>query len=195
VTGKIKEDRALKATEELMKEHRGIELMLRVLGVLSVRGKAGEPLNIADLDGIVEFLTVFADKCHHGKEEEHLFPALEAVGIPGQGGPIGVMLAEHVEGRSIIRRLVAAVAEYKEGKSGAAVKIALAAKDYEGLLSQHIYKEDNILYPMAQGRISDENDTALVEAFEALERDRIGPGKHEAFHELLHHLEKAYLKG
>src|SRR3972149_4875411 len=109
----------MKATEELMKEHRGIELMLRVLGAVSLRAEVAEPLNHKDLDQIIEFLTIFADKCHHGKEEDLLFPAMEAAGVPREGGPIGVMLAEHAEGRNIIGRFTAAVGEYKAGQSSA----------------------------------------------------------------------------
>jgi hemerythrin-like domain-containing protein len=185
----------MQSTTDLMKEHRGIELMLRVLGAISVRAKAGEPLDHKELDGIVEFLTVFADKCHHGKEENILFPALEALGIPRDRGPIGVMLLEHTEGRAIIKRLIAAVAEYKSGDKGAAARIASAGNDYAALLSQHIQKEDKVLYPMADARLTPEKDAELVEAFEEIERDRIGQGKHEEFHAMLHQLEKKYLKG
>ena len=183
----------MKATEELMKEHRGIELMLRVLEVLSQRLKVNEPVEHRDLDRIAEFLIIFADKCHHGKEEDLLFPAMEAVGIPREGGPIGVMLAEHAEGRAIIKRFVAAIAGYKSGLDGAAAGVASAATDYVNLLTQHIQKEDRILYPMAERRISVEKDAELLEAFEKLEKERIGAGKHEEFHGLLRQLEKTYL--
>jgi len=61
------------------------------------------------------------------------------------------------------------------------------------LLSQHIYKEDNVFYPMADARINSKKDSEIVEAFEKIERERIGPGKHEEFHRLLNRLEKAYL--
>ncbi|MEW5902069.1 MAG: hemerythrin domain-containing protein, partial [Acidobacteriota bacterium] len=145
------------------------------------------------LDGIAEFLTIFADKCHHGKEEDLLFPAMEAAGIPREGGPIGVMLAEHVQGRNIIKRLTAAVEGCQAQRSGAAAEFAAAARDYAQLLSQHIQKEDHVLYPMAEGRFSPEKDAELVEAFEDLERERIGPGKHEEFHALLHRLQSTYL--
>ncbi len=184
----------MKATEELMKEHRGIELMLRVLEVISLRAEAEEPLEHEDLDGIVDFLTIFADKCHHGKEEDLLFPAMEAAGIPREGGPIGVMLAEHAACRSIVKRLTAAVEEYKAHHGDASARIASAARDYVKLLTQHIRKEERVLYPIAEGKLSTEKDAELVEAFEKLEHERIGSGKHEEFHSLLHHLERAYLE-
>ncbi|OQB40590.1 MAG: iron-sulfur cluster repair di-iron protein [Candidatus Latescibacteria bacterium ADurb.Bin168] len=185
----------MQATTDLMKEHRGIELMLRVLGAISARAGAGEALDTGELDGILEFLTVFADKCHHGKEEDILFPALEAVGIQRSHGPIGVMLLEHTEGRAIIKRLKDAVAEYKAGDRTAANRIASAGDDYAALLSQHIQKEDKVLYPMGDERLTPEKDAELVAAFEEIERERIGPSRHEEFHAMLHRLEAKYLKG
>ena len=88
----------MKATDELRKEHQGIELMLRVLQAVAEKFKRGERVNTEHLDGILEFLSIFVDKCHHGKEEEFLFPALEAAGVRREDGPIGVMLSEHEQG-------------------------------------------------------------------------------------------------
>lgn len=184
----------MQSTTDLMKEHRGIELMLRVLGAVSARARAVEALDQRELDGILEFLTVFADKCHHGKEEDILFPALEAVGILRSHGPIGVMLLEHTEGRAIIKRLKDAVSDYKAGDKAAATRVASAGDGYAALLSQHIQKEDKVLYPMADARLTPEKDAELAAAFEEIERTRIGPGKHEEFHAMLHRLEAKYLK-
>ncbi len=184
----------MKATEELMKEHRGIEVMLRVLEAVSLRMEAEKPVEHRDLDRVVEFLAVFADKCHHGKEEDLLFPALEAAGIPREGGPIGVMLAEHAEGRRIISHLTETIDRYKANHRDASAEFASTARGYVQLLSQHIKKEDGVLYPMAERLLGGDKDAELVRAFEKLERERIGAGKHEEFHALLHHLERTYLE-
>ena len=63
----------------------------------------------------MDFLSIFVDKCHHGKEEEFLFPALEAKGVKREGGPIGVMLHEHEQGRGLVAMLRNAVADYTSG--------------------------------------------------------------------------------
>jgi hemerythrin-like domain-containing protein len=68
------------------------------------------------------------------------------------------------------------------------------AEKYIELLTQHIDKEDNILYPMADMQLSEEKQRELIEEFEELEQERIGVGKHEELHELLRHLEDKYLK-
>jgi hemerythrin-like domain-containing protein len=183
----------MKSTDDLKKEHRGIERMLDVLTAVSARADRNEPLNTADLDAMVEFLTVFADKCHHGKEEEFLFPAMEEAGVRREGGPIGVMLAEHERGRGFIARIKAAVAGCKAGEKTAPADFSRAAGEYVSLLRAHIQKEDTVLFPMADAVLSPAKDEWLVENFERLEIERIGVGKHEEFHGLLNRLKADYL--
>ncbi|MCF8078748.1 MAG: hemerythrin domain-containing protein [Desulfobacterales bacterium] len=183
----------MKATRELKNEHRGIEQMLQVLDAISAKLRLGEPLPAEHMDGIMEFLTVFVDTCHHGKEEEFLFPALEAAGVPREGGPIGVMLSEHEQGRQLVARLKEWVAGYRSGDQQAAAGFQRVAREYVDLLNQHIAKEDTVLFPLADERLAAEQDAVLFEAFEQLERERIGAGKHEAFHALLDQLQGIYL--
>jgi hemerythrin-like domain-containing protein len=183
----------MKATGELMQEHQGIELMLQVLQAVSAKFGAGEPPPAPHVDGIVEFLTIFVDKCHHGKEEEFLFPALEAAGVAREGGPIGVMLSEHRQGRRLVAQLREFLAQYRAGNQEAAAGIRQTIQDYVELLSGHIVKENSVLFPMADARLDVKVDSELFEAFQRLERERIGPGKHEAFHALLDALRDAYL--
>ncbi|MCF8068067.1 MAG: hemerythrin domain-containing protein [Desulfobacterales bacterium] len=183
----------MKATDELKKEHNGIELMLRVLQVVADKFKHGEHVNTEHLDGILEFLSIFVDKCHHGKEEEFLFPALEAAGVPREGGPIGVMLNEHEQGRKLAAKLKNVLTDNKPGDNANASGAQLIIKEYVALLTQHIAKENTILFPMADAKLDSKKDTELFEAFEQLERERIGVGKHEEFHVLLDQLQNKYL--
>ncbi|HVP22916.1 MAG TPA: hemerythrin domain-containing protein, partial [Conexivisphaerales archaeon] len=71
--------------EDLRAEHEGILLMLRILEGVCARLVPGGRLDVTHLDQIMEFFVVFVDKCHHGKEEEFLFPALEEAGVPREG--------------------------------------------------------------------------------------------------------------
>jgi hemerythrin-like domain-containing protein len=182
----------MKCTQVLMDEHEGIKLMLRIMEAVARRVVRAKRVPQADLDGIAEFLAVFVDKCHHGKEEEHLFPALERAGIPRERGPIGVMLAEHDQGRQIAAQLARAL-KTCSAQNDAREKLSKSAGEYSALLTNHIEKENHVLFPMAEGRIGKDEDARLVAAFEKLERERIGPGKHEAFHKMLSRLEHAYL--
>lgn len=183
----------MKSTDELMDEHRGIEVMLDVLDAVARKVATGKPADLGHLDGMMEFLSVFADKCHHGKEEEFLFPSLEAAGVPNEGGPIGVMLSEHRKGRECIAGMKQGVAALKSGEKKGSALFADNAAAYTELLRQHIQKEDTVLFVMAGRCLSDAQDEELFREFEKLEEERIGKGRHEQFHALLGDLRKIYL--
>jgi len=176
------------ATDDLRAEHEGILRMLDILRAIAKRIQAGTAVPTAQLLDIIEFLQVFADKCHHGKEEDILFPALEEGGLPREGGPIGVMLHEHALGRGHIRDMAAALA----GGGGLAA-FAPPALAYVELLTRHIAKENDVLFVMAERMLGTPALTRMHEDFERLEEERIGPGRHEAFHRLLDDLAAEYL--
>jgi len=184
----------VKSTDELKKEHKGIELMLRVLKTVAGKLKSGERVNTEHIDSILEFLSIFVDKCHHGKEEEFLFPALEDAGMPREGSLIGVMLSEHEQGRRLVARLKDAVTGYRSEYNPNASNVQLIINEYVKLFTQHIAEENTVLFPMADAKLDSNKDTVIFEAFEQLERERIGVGKHEEFHALLNKLEHEYLR-
>jgi hemerythrin-like domain-containing protein len=183
----------MKATEELKEDHKAIKIALSILTKISKRLKSGKKIDPEDLGQILEFIKTFADKCHHGKEEDLLFVAMENVGIPRDRGPIGVMLREHEMGRSYVKNMSESVEKYKAGELSYSSQFVENAKKYVDLLTQHIDKENNILYPMADMQLSEEKQRELIEKFEELEQERIGTGKHEELHELLHRLKDKYL--
>ncbi len=183
----------MKATEELRKEHQGVELMLQILQAVADRIRKGEAIPAEDFDGILSFLRVFVDRCHHGKEEEHLFPAMESAGIPRDDGPIAVMLHEHELGRGLVARLRDAVDGLQQGDRSVVPGFQAVVAEYAGLLFHHIDKENRILFPMAEARLDAAADQRLCAAFESLEEERIGMGRHEQFHALLHRLRQTYL--
>lgn len=163
-------------TEQLKNEHQAIKLMLEIIS---------RKVDKEDVPDILEFFAVFVDKCHHGKEEDLLFPAMVEAGVPRDGGPISVMLDEHNLGRSYVKEVRGANTQEE---------FAAAAKEEVILLTEHIEKEDNILYPIADMHLSKEKQEELLEQFKKVEEEKIGPGKHEEFHELLDRLCQKYLK-
>jgi hemerythrin-like domain-containing protein len=184
----------MKATEQLKAEHEGVKMMLSILDKICLKLESGEQVDIDHLEQILEFFRIFVDRCHHGKEEDLLFPALELAGVPKEGGPIGQMLLEHDHGRGYVKGMAGAVAEYKAGNLEAAKEIVKNARGYIGTLEAHIQKENMVLFSIADSRLSDETQDRLFEEFEQLEEHKIGLGKHEEFHGLLNHLAKVYLK-
>ena len=172
----------MKPTEELMKEHRLIEKILGVLGSLAFQADQGTGPDPDRARDTLTFFREFADRCHHGKEEKHLFPKLGERGYGPEMGPVAVMLGEHVQGRAYLR----AVGEALENldAEGARTRFATAARGYVELLSAHIYKEDNILFHLADSVFTDEDQRVVAAGFEEVERMDMGEGAHERFHAL-----------
>lgn len=165
-------------TEILSSEHRVIEIVLDCLERLAEKARGSRRLDIDSADQAVRFLRTFADACHHQKEEQKLFKALEARGLPGHVGPISVMLGEHETGRALLRELDLAISAARAGEQDAAERFAARAGAYVELLRDHIAKEDQVLFPMAEGLLDAATKERLVADFEELERGH-APGTHE----------------
>jgi len=159
------------ATSILSGEHRVILQVLDVLDKLAAIATRDRRIPTEHANQALEVLTKFADRCHHGKEENILFPALEAI-QPGFG-PVQVMLAEHVEGRAFISAMQEAVV------AGDAARYAQAATGYVELLRQHIAKEDDILFRLAGQMLTPTQDAEILEAYRRIEHDDMGDGTHE----------------
>jgi hemerythrin-like domain-containing protein len=176
------------ATEILRKEHDAILKMLDALDQTSVQLLGGASVQLSTLQDLLEFFQLFADRCHHGKEEDLLFPLLERRGIPRERGPIGVMLSEHDQGRELMQQMKAAVGEYEKAPQAAGKRWSEAARVYSQLLREHIMKENNILFRMAEQVLSPEEQTSLAADFEKAEIEKMGPGTHERLHARMGHL-------
>lgn len=166
-------------TALLRSEH---DLILAVLeGISTMTDTAPDALDQQTARRCVTFLQLFADACHHGKEEDLLFPALTAHGLPQDGGPIAVMLHEHELGRSLVQAMADEVEQIGTPGSGAAERFSKAAVDFVDLLTAHIAKENDILFNIADqliqgdalGDLLDGYATKSEERFEGRSRDEL----------------------
>ena len=180
----------MEPTDILREEHRVIERVLAALETAAIRLRAGELVDSGIFIQAAEFIKGFADGCHHKKEEGVLFPAMQAAGIPRDGGPIGVMLTEHQEGRQLTSAMRAAAEKLAAGDAGASEQIVDNALQYVALLRQHIAKEDNILFPMAEQVIAGPSQTEVSDAFERIEHEETGEGVHDRFLTLAESIER-----
>jgi len=179
-----KEVQMNKAIEILMDEHRLIE---KVLGSLMRRVKdarLGKWPSRGEVADYATFFREFADKCHHGKEEERLFKEMTASGFPSENGPIAVMLHEHEQGRASVRRLTeigSGSGDWTEEEKDGFME---NAEGFFHLLTQHIQKEDTILYPMAENVIGRGSWDGIADSFEIFEKEEIGEGRRDELHGL-----------
>lgn len=167
----------MRSTEILVAEHDHIWLLLdRLEGAMQELAE-GRPVAPDFLTKSLDFIRLYADRCHHGKEEEILFPVLADKGIPVDGGPIGAMLDEHEQGRALVSQLREAVAHYALGEQSAAEPIAEALRGYTALLRQHILKENDVLFPMAESVLTSQEDADLVRRFDEVDLELLGAEK------------------
>ena len=167
----------------LMAEHRTIERVLTAVENRLADTRPG-PFPYEFLSGALDFFRNFADGCHHAKEEELLFPLLEQRGIPREHGPIGCMLKEHAQGRDYLATVRAHLDAARDGSAEDVEAVRVAALSYIGMLRQHIYKEDNILFQMAFRALSPADAEDLMAGFVEPTNPRLSPETRERYENL-----------
>ena len=120
------------------------EIILKVVAGLGKIARELDKGKIADPDtlrAIVRFMREFADHCHHAKEEDLLFPAMERKGVPESGCPLGGLRHEHAEGRALVTALSEAIEKYADGAAkGGQEIVAIAGRRHP---HQHVARVAN----------------------------------------------------
>jgi len=137
----------------------------------------------------VEYVRDYADAVHNRKEEEQLFPRLEAGGIPRHGGPLAVMLQEHEQSRQLLPGLIEIATRYAAGDLEARGELASAFEEYSSLMRNHYWKENDILYPMGRRVLDDADARAIVEGIEATEA-AAGPDTRARYYALAERIQR-----
>ena len=176
----------MQPTEILMQEHRVIEQVLACLEKMVDRCDAGEALDTNSAEQAIDFFRTFADRCHHGKEEDLLFPMMESKGFSREQGPTGVMLHEHEQGRQFVQAMVDAT--HSADAEAARTSFSQAARGFIALLREHIHKEDHCLFPMANQALSGPDQQQLIASFEKVEHEDLGPETHQRYVHLANEL-------
>lgn len=171
----------MKPTAILQSEHRIIEVVLDCLERMVQETKETSHLEAAPATQIVDFIRTFSDRCHHGKEETHLFTTLVTKGLPADGGPVAQMLHEHKQGRLYVQAMADHIAAAADGDETAVQTFNRAALGYVELLRAHIQKEDQILFPLADRMLSADDQEGLRSQFEAVESEHMGTGTHDRY--------------
>ena len=155
------------ATSRLREEHEHILEVADAVATLVSAADAGR-WDVEAFADCVTFIRLFADACHHGKEEDLLFPELEAAGLPRHQGPIAVMLHEHQQGRALARHMAAALEGAGTGDAQARATLRNAAMGYVNLIRGHIQKEDHVLFEMADQAVQGPTCRSLCAAYGAV---------------------------
>jgi hemerythrin-like domain-containing protein len=156
------------ATKNLENDH---VYVLKLTDVMKTIARSGDP-DIEHIESIVDIIRNFADGLHHAKEENVFFPALAKKGFSSQQGPVAVMLNEHVQGRTYVKGIADNLELYKKGDKAALDRIYQNMNGYSDLLINHIAKENNILFRMADNVFTGEEQEGLMKGFYKIESIR-----------------------
>lgn len=172
------------AIRTLIEEHR---LFLRVVEALEAYGERAERerrVDRDDLSAFVSFLAEFVDLCHHGKEEDVLFAALADAGFPAASGPLAVLRADHDRGRRLVRHLHELSGKVEAWDEADFEAFAGASRAYADLLRDHIQREEEVFYPMAEEHLSRAQMRQVEDLFHLFEERREAGRAHARLREL-----------
>ncbi len=171
----------MKATADLKKEH---EIICSVAEAVARKGE--EFINTGQFDDrflekALEFFTVFVDRCHHGKEENHLFARINEYDIAEAKPKVVELIREHETGRNLIRE-ISEIRKNNDEPSAKARQLGETLRRYYGFIKEHIEKEDNGLFPLADAYLSVKDQEDVKDAFDRFEEEEMGKGTHERIH-------------
>lgn len=147
------------STQSLRRDHDLIEKVIKSMETTIHLLESEKTIPESILLPVIDFSKNFTDVCHHTKEEKSLFPALEKTGMPTRMGPIAKMLMEHEITRKIGNRMEMSANDYFE--KGDATNLISDLKEYVKHVTEHIWKENNRLFMMAESRL--QNVSQLVD--------------------------------
>ena len=154
----------VKAIEMLVEEHKNILRVTEAIERECEQISSGKTVNEDFFTKVIDFIRNYADKLHHAKEEDILFKEFNK--SQSHCNPTEQMLYEHDLGRNFVKGMEQASKENNKEK------LMENARGYSQLLQEHIYKEDNILYPMADEALNEKTQKSMLEKFKKLEKNK-----------------------
>jgi hemerythrin-like domain-containing protein len=170
-----------------MIEHRLIERMIDLAESEAGRIDNGAEVDTAFARSMVDFMRTYADRTHHGKEEDILFRVLAELDLSDEDrGLMEELIDEHARARSLVGSLEAAAGEAARGGKNAPVGVVGALTGISRLYPQHITKEDERFFLAAMEYLSDERKETMLEEFADFDREMI----HERYRKTVEAMEE-----
>lgn len=174
----------------LVAEHELIERCMAVLKECLEAIELSVEVNTVKLGRAIDFLLQFGDKIHNAKEEQCLFPLMGKKGIPVQGGPLGVMLMEHEAERNLLTRMQAILPAFAELSFADRLQFKEEGMEYLTIRAEHIWKENDVLYPMGRKVLSEADNQDLLAEFARINRETYGEQAFAQFQAMTAEVEK-----
>jgi hemerythrin-like domain-containing protein len=172
-----------KATEALEREHKIIQKAVAVMAQIVIQLEFRHPVSPDVLRNLLQLMREFGDQCHHGKEESYFFPYLESKGVPSTGCPLSALKGEHMKSRQLLDDLNSAAAAYIGNNEKGRLTLIQVLQSLVALYPAHIWKEDYMLFPMADKILTASDQELLLRQFQKSE-EVLGTNAHERFERL-----------
>jgi len=156
-------------TDVLEVEHRVIAKIVLVVSIMADQLDVGQPVDLDILQRMVEFMRIYVDRYHHGKEEGLLFPLLVKRGVPTRGCPIEALVHEHLIGRELVTGLSEALLGYLKYGPVAEETLIKSLRGIADLYTNHIWKENYLLFPMTNKVLGLDELNTLSRDFEKMD--------------------------
>lgn len=164
----------MKPIGPLMREHRLIERLLEAMRTEMDRMRREEPADPVFIESALDFIRTYADRCHHGKEEDILFRDLGAKRMSAEHMKVVVeLIEEHKRGRRVVAELSSAVERYRRGDEGAPGDMLAAMETLVDFYPRHIAKEDKEFFHPCMEYFSREEQDRMLEEFAEFDRKLI----------------------
>lgn len=173
----------------LIAEHELIERSMAVLKKCLEPIELSGPVDTVKLGRAIDFLLQFGDKIHNTKEEKFLFPFMGEKGIPVEGGPLGVMLMEHEAERKLLERMLMTLPRFDAMNLEERIQFKEEGMEYLTIRAEHIWKENDVLYPMGRQVIGEEENQEMLQSFARLNREVYGEGAFAKFQAMVSEVE------
>ena len=169
-----------------MIEHRLIERMISLIKDAVAQIESTQKVNPLLVDTAVDFIRMYADRTHHGKEEDILFRDLSKRSLSAEDQRVmEELIQEHVFGRQTTKALVEANTRYRNGDASALAEIADNLRTLVEFYPKHIEKEDKVFFPASRAYFTDEEDQAMLAEFWEFDQKMI----HEKYTSVVEELE------
>jgi len=176
----------MQARGPLMIEHRLIERMISILNDALVQIESTQEVDPVFVDTAVDFIKIYADRTHHGKEEDILFRKLSDRELSAEDRQVmRELVEEHVFGRQTTKALLDANTRYRNGDESALADICSNLRTIAEFYPKHIEKEDKVFFPASMAYFSDEEDQTMLSEFWEFDRKMI----HEKYRSVVEGLE------
>lgn len=177
----------MQARGPLMIEHRLIERMLAVVGDEVKKIISANKVNPLFIDNVVDFIRIYADRTHHGKEEDILFEDLKNKPLSAEDKKMmDDLIKEHIRGRLITKALVQANDRYRSGIKEAVNDITEKLQSLIDFYPKHIEKEDKVFFPSVRKYFNEEEEQAMLAGFREFDANMI----HEKYNRIVDNYEK-----